>query len=318
MTLRLTRTTISIALVAAAVGAGAWLAVGDAGPRGTSTAAPASDPVRHAPLMATGPHAAGLTVQARGPGGAELFSDGSMLLPLDSYDGYGTDVNESLIYRAVTKVEQRCMQAEGLTLPQGWGGNYLPTVLPPLVYFGVATVDDAKTYGYRLPQPVPASAPPSAVPEAVTTAFYGKPGGDGGCLQQAVATLDIDKAVDAYGEVQTLRMKALDDTHQDPLVKAANAAWSACMKTAGYSYPDPLTASNDKALLGSGSPSSAEKQTAAADATCKQHTGYEQTFMSADATHQLGRMASEGSRLDQVLKEWRDVLDKATAVTVAT
>ncbi|MBC3844508.1 hypothetical protein GXW82_43290 [Streptacidiphilus sp. 4-A2] len=222
------------------------------------------------------------------------------------------------------------MHGKGQALPAGWGGNYLPTVLPPLVYFGVATLADARSYGYRLPEPDPTTtAHAPTVPQNVLTAFYGTPSDTStGCLHQAVVTLNIDQATEAYSFVQTLRLQAITQTRQDSGLKAANTAWSTCMKAAGYDYPNPLTASQDKTLLGRGlptppgaalpPPSPIEKHVATIDVTCKQKTDYEQTYTRILAGHQRQLIEANTAGLQHVLTEWQDVLHEAAITTART
>jgi hypothetical protein len=279
-----------------------------------------------APLLTTDPDAPGLSVVYRN-GGAELLSDGSMILPLDAYDGYATGPNRTHVFNAATEVEQACMRGKGVALPAGYGGNYLPTAIPPLDYFGVATLADAKTYGYRLPEPAPKDSP-AQPPKAVLAAFYGtSANGTDGCAHQGAVALDIDQATDAYGFVQTLRMQALSQAHQDGAVRAADAAWSSCMRTAGFDYANPLAAADDKTLLGRGlpvpagaelpPPSPIEKHVATIDVTCKQGVGYEQTFTRVLAADQRALITSHAPQLQRVLQEWQDVLRKAAAIVAA-
>jgi len=263
--------------------------------------------------------ASGVTVTFHDVNGAEMLSDGTMILPLDHYDAYMVGANEALVFKAATMLEQACMRAKGLTLPNGWGGRYLPTETPPLAIYGVATLTDAATLGYRVPAPPSPDAPAPAVPTNVSTAFDGQPGKPG-CAEKAGTALSVSESIDAYGYVQGLRSRALSAVYSDQRVSAATAAWSACMKAHGYSYPDPLTAANDTTLSGGVKGGLVrplgpkEKAAAIADVSCKHSVGYLDTFASVSADYQNQLIAKNSKKLAQCLTEWHDVLSKAAAI----
>ncbi|MEY9836330.1 hypothetical protein [Streptacidiphilus sp. EB103A] len=281
----------------------------------TGTGTPAA-----APPAATSAVAAAPSVVFRG-GGAELLSDGSMVLPLDAYDGYDGTGNEELIYRAATAVEQRCMRARGLDLPNGYGGRFLPVNPPSLVYYGVADMADAKAFGYRMPEAAKATgtATPSSVPANVLAAFYGT----GGCAHQAYDALQMSQADAAFGLVQQLRSRALTEVYSDARVTSADTRWSACMAAAGYRYTDPLAPGHDRSLLGRGlpvpagaqlaPPSPAEKAAAETDVTCKQKTRYLQIFAEVTASHQQHLIDVDATQLQRARAQWSNVLRAARA-----
>ncbi|MEY9940521.1 hypothetical protein [Streptacidiphilus sp. MAP5-3] len=258
----------------------------------------------------------GVTVTYR-TSGADLLSDGSMILPLDAYDAYATAGDENLVFKAATQIEQSCMHAQGLTLPTGWGGNYLPTPTPPLVYYGVSTMADAEQFGYRMPDAGSGSGTQPAVPQAVVNAFHG-------CAGKAYTALDITAANDAGNALENLRSNTLDQVFADPRLRAANTAWSACMKQAGYTYPNPLAPQHDRSLLGRGlpvpkgatlpPPSPYEKHAAETDVTCKTRTQYLQTFTTLWATYQHQTINNNNTaQLQHILSEWTTVLQLARA-----
>lgn len=266
----------------------------------------------------------GATAAHRGSG-FTLLSDGSMILPLDGYDAYAIGADERLVYRAATAVEQFCMRAKGVALPAGYGRRYLPAEVPSQALYGVADLRDAATYGYRIPgSDTPGStAAGTRIPGKVPAAFYGSRNGAGGCAQQAYTALHIAESQDAFEYVQSLRSQALAGVYQDSLMKAVTAQWSACMKAAGYHYPDPSAPPHDRTLLGRGlplpegatlpPPSPLEKKVAAIDVTCKQN-GYLRTFAQIAASRQQRLIAENARRLQQVLPQWRDVLRTGSTV----
>lgn len=268
-----------------------------------------------------------LTADAADPavyrsGGAQLLVDGNLLLPLDGYDLYAQNSDRKLLTDALTRVESRCMQAKGAALPAGFATMYLPNPMPPIAYYGVSTTAEATTYGYRLPDPTNATTPTADVPQHPTKdqdAFYGS----SGCAQAAYRTLNLSQADAAFNVVQNLRSQALFSLLSDPRLKTANAQWSACMKTAGYTYPDPTAPGHDKSLLGKGLPvppgaalppvSPDERAAAESDVACKQKTRYLQTYTELAADHQDQLIAQNEQPLQQVMHEWNSVLASARA-----
>ncbi|WP_042422650.1 hypothetical protein [Streptacidiphilus anmyonensis] len=258
---------------------------------------------------------AGVTVTYRADGG-ELLSDGSMILPLDAYDAYATASDEHAVFEAATHIEQSCMHAQGLTLPTGWGGNYLPTPAPPLIYYGVNTMTDARQFGYRMPGSASAPSAQPEVPQTVVHAFNG-------CAGKAYLMLDITQANDAGSTLENLRSHTLDQVFADPRLRDANAAWSTCMKAAGYDYPNPLAPQHDRSLLGRGlpvpkgatlpPPSPYEKHAAETDVTCKAKTDYLQTFTMLWAGYQRQAITKSTAQLGHVLSDWSTVLQLARA-----
>lgn len=268
-----------------------------------------------------GPGLPARDLSRRSAAGAQVLSDGSMILPLDRYDAYAAPGNEQLVFEAATALERRCMRAKGFELPAGYGGKYLPTAPPPMVYYGVAILADARRFGYRAPG-LAGTTPPAgpAVSSGVLTAF----GGDRtspGCAEQAYTALRIAEADDAYGALQRLRSEALAAVYADPRLHAADSAWSACMRRAGLDYPDPLAPGRDRTLLGRGlpipkgatlpPPSPAEKQVATIDVGCKDVTHYLPTFAQLSASHQQLVIAHNTGLLQRALAEWATVLRQA-------
>ncbi|GAA1940327.1 hypothetical protein [Kitasatospora viridis] len=251
-------------------------------------------------------------------GNTELLADGSLVLPLDGYDAYAQPTDRTLLTDALTTVESTCMQAHGAHLPAGYATMDMPKPLPPLTYYGVTTTAQARTTAYRLPGTDDTRNTTQALATtADQNAFYG----NSGCAQAAHASLQLSRADNAFNTVQDLRSQALLSLIADPALKTANAAWSSCMKTAGYDYATPTGPGHDKSLLGKGLPTppgsslppvSPDERTAAqTDVTCKQKTNYLQTYATLAAEHQNRLIEQNTQKLQQALHDWQTVLTTA-------
>ncbi|MGW5473216.1 LptM family lipoprotein [Streptomyces chartreusis] len=108
-----------------------------------------------------------------------------------------------------------------------------------------------------------------------------------GCLGEADRAIYGTNPQDRKDPVLSLETKSLEQGRRVPAWKAADRAWSACMRKAGHRYASPRDAEIgedrqrqelEERLNGSsrapGEPSALEKRTASADARCKQRTGY--------------------------------------------
>ena len=111
---------------------------------------------------------------------------------------------------------------------------------------------------------------------------------------------------------------------KDPAWKQADKAWSACMRTAGYHYATPRDAEigDDRrrkeleARLSArpqdpDAPSALEKQTATADARCKQQTGYVRTVHAVDIRIQNQLIGKNRARLEKQRRWNRDAVRRA-------
>ncbi|MDN3297599.1 hypothetical protein QWM81_26890 [Streptomyces ficellus] len=98
-----------------------------------------------------------------------------------------------------------------------------------------------------------------------------------------------------------------------PAVKKVFALWSACMKSKGHTYSEPLDAS-DHFSTGSGEVSEAEKRTAVADVECRDQHHVEKTWFEAEAAIQQKEIAG---RLDD-LKRQKAAIKAAVAKAGST
>lgn len=192
-------------------------------------------------------------------------------VPLDAYKMSRLDL--WTIEYAEDLVTRDCMRSRGLD----W--ELLPP--PPAVdpdplnrrRYGVIEPEVAARYGYHLPPLPPESAAREAVwarrdrlPAKEHAAAYD----DHGCRSDARARLragidDFDNS-----RLADFSSRAFQDSFNHPQVRAAFTQWSRCMASAGFRYPDPFAALQDKTWSESARPKEPEIATAKADVECKQ------------------------------------------------
>ncbi|MER6570503.1 hypothetical protein ABT288_31060 [Streptomyces sp. NPDC001093] len=262
-------------------------------------------------------------------GDVTIRNDDAWTLPLDSYD---SAQNWRITDAAVNKLAQQCMAKQGLTTPAAFqlSGQ---RVLPLAAIYGVLTMSSARANGYRVlsgtgqtaPSPPTAAASATAQERKVGHAYFGDPQhSHTGCRANAADKIGMQKAYDAFGLVQNLRVQARAAAWSDPRVQRANAVWSSCMKAAGYTYPDPTAPTHDKALLGRGlqtppgaqlpPPSKAEKAAAVADVTCKRRGNYAVTVALVTSAYQNLLIAQQSAGLQQEKRVWRSTVETARKI----
>ncbi|MCD9879526.1 hypothetical protein [Streptomyces guryensis] len=145
-----------------------------------------------------------------------------------------------------------------------------------------------------------------------------------GCLGEADRAIYGSDPQDRRDPVLELKAKSIQQGRKDPAWKKADQAWSACMRRAGHHYATPRDAEigedrrreEFKAQL-SGRPqdpdvpSALEKQTATADARCKQRTGYVRTVHAVDVRIQNQLIAKNRAKLEKQRSWNRDAVRKA-------
>ncbi|MGV4988662.1 hypothetical protein ACVB8X_43020 [Streptomyces sp. NRAIS4] len=145
-----------------------------------------------------------------------------------------------------------------------------------------------------------------------------------GCLGQADRTLYGFRPQDRRNPVLEVKAQALTEGEKTNEWKAANRAWSACMKTHGYHYAKPSDASNDPKRRDKEFeqnphrdphvPSEPEKATAVADATCKQKTHYIPTVRAIDLRVQKRLIQKNQTALEEAHRQSEAAADKARAI----
>lgn len=122
----------------------------------------------------------------------------------------------------------------------------------------------------------------------------------GGIIQDAPAAIDVN-------------FKNYERSMADPRLKAAFAAWSACMKKDGYSYPTPEAAVRDPAW-GTPTPSARERATASADATCKRRTNVVGTWFAVESAYETSDIRARARQMTRIRHSIDIALENAAAV----
>ncbi|MEV0176573.1 hypothetical protein AB0I00_36380 [Streptomyces sp. NPDC050803] len=228
-------------------------------------------------------------------------------LPVSDYRLSATEYAE--VSRAKNILVTECMERLGFS----WSAP-TPTVPRQDRRYGVIDLPAAQRYGYHL-LPEDNTAPERADHEpskdetdALTggqlldgdtgrsrllpgyTAPVRKVGGKsvppGGCSQEAERKLlgRTDLTSEA-GVVSRINTDSFTESQQKPAVKKTLAEWSACMRKAGFDYPDPLR-SIATARLDSPTVPAAEIELATADVRCKESVDLVDVWSRAEATVQ--------------------------------
>ncbi|MFF4353136.1 lipoprotein [Streptomyces sp. NPDC001530] len=145
-----------------------------------------------------------------------------------------------------------------------------------------------------------------------------------GCLGEADRTIYGTNRQDRKDPVLDLESKSLQQGMRDPAWNKAAKAWSACMRKAGYHYATPKDAEigqdRERQELEErlserrhdpDEPSALEKETATADARCKQRTGYVRTVHAIDVRIQNQLIAKNRPKLEEQRRWNRDAARKA-------
>ncbi|MFG1664099.1 hypothetical protein [Streptomyces sp. Y7] len=132
-----------------------------------------------------------------------------------------------------------------------------------------------------------------------------------GCLGEADRAIYGSNPQDRKDPVLDLETESLEQGRRSPAWKAVDRKWASCMREAGYPYASPRDAEIgedrrrqelEERLNGASrdpdGPSALEKRTAAADARCKQRTGYVRTVHAIDVRVQNDLVARHRGALE--------------------
>ncbi|WP_395577107.1 hypothetical protein [Streptomyces sp. BK79] len=219
------------------------------------------------------------------------FTPRRLELPVHAYQLSPAD--QVKVTRARNTAIAACMKRYGLS----WSAPKTPAAPRQDRRYGVIDLPAAQRYGYHLlptddTAPTEQGEPPSKAETDVLTggrlldadtgrshllAGYtepvrevdGKPVPSGGCAQEAERKLlGRDDLTSTAGVVSRINTESFTESMKDTAVKDALAAWSTCMRKAGYDYADPLE-SIATARLDSDEVPTDEIDLATADVTCK-------------------------------------------------
>ncbi|MFH8410984.1 hypothetical protein ACH4FX_40365 [Streptomyces sp. NPDC018019] len=240
---------------------------------------------------------------AAGPPPAPSRQARDLRLPLDVYAL--TDADTNTLDDAQDVLLRRCMKDQGMdwkTLPR-----ISPRDLEPQNRrrYGAIEAAVARRYGYHPPPAPPALTrrdrawdEREELPAGVQRAAYG-PSGDGGCLKEAMRRLGGGLPQPDAHTFNQLTGTALDASQRDPAVRAAMRKWSACMRRAGFDYPDALAAAGDRRWTRTAHATPDERAVAGRDVACKDETQLVQVWVAAETRIQQHQIRAHTPALRQ-------------------
>jgi hypothetical protein len=252
-------------------------------------------------------------------------------LPVDSYADVA-DLQQTALAEAQALLTQKCMAARGFVYTSQATPSQEQAVLQTIEYgFGVTSLADADSYGYRLP--ASGSGQPSAglflggfssfkalkrQPPAWTVALLGfAPGAriapvrQESCMNLAVSEVYRPGSSQLGDPVPAIAQQASLWTQTDPRVLAVNAAWSRCMAQRGYHYASPQHAAGHNWPA---HPTATETATAVADVTCKQQVNLVNTWLTVEAAYQTALIGQNVSTLARLQASFQGALNRVEAL----
>lgn len=248
-------------------------------------------------------------------------------LPIDSYEV--TVEQTRTLFRASTVVTQRCVRSYGLSYPAPqWGAAFSDTpreLKKRSVVYGFFDPAAPKSKGYDA---VSRSSAPPAVSDGVlavldgvdkankpVTVYGGKAVPDRGCLGRGRAEVgdppmpaDSNELPDGGPKVPAT----------DPRMVDANAKWSRCMKSKGFSYASPWAAYFDPKWRSFSAPGAVSRThtpeeiaTATADLDCKLSTNLMGVAVAVETAYDKQYIDSHTAALSAFKRSLDDRLAKA-------
>ncbi|GLY01197.1 hypothetical protein [Actinoplanes sp. NBRC 101535] len=223
----------------------------------------------------------------------------SLTLPLDPYRP--DRKQERQIEYGRMLIALKCLQRFGYTI----AATAMPQPFPMTVNerrYGITDETEAAVYGYRPPFEAEKPEEPAVTGVALSILNGKDVSGvdvpEGGCRGEAdreLADGADPEAVD-WDLAQTLSITSLKESRADSRVQAAFGAWSTCMKTAGYDYPDP-DAVDGESFMSAATVTETEIKLATADVKCKKETGLIDTWVAVESAYQNRAIAGNEQNL---------------------
>jgi hypothetical protein len=303
----------------------------------------------------TGPFARGRIVVVLGPGGGFLAvpaasgfngrpkiavppipsasSGQTISLPLNSYADV-SGLQQTVLAEAQSLLTQQCMAARGFVYTSQATPTQEQEILQDIEYgYGVTSLSDASTYGYRPPAAV-SGAPPGGLflggfssfnalkkDPSWTVALLGfapgvriTPSHEPGCLNLATNEIYRPGISQPIDPVPAIAQEATVWTQTDPRVLAVDAAWSRCMAQRGYHYGSPRQATNRSWPT---HPTAAETATAVADVSCKQQVNLVNTWLTVEAAYQTALIGQDLGTLANLQASFEGALSRVEALLAA-
>jgi hypothetical protein len=238
----------------------------------------------------------------------------TVALPLDSYEEVSV---QEQVAAAGDLLTQRCMAAAGFSYPvaaePGGGAANVQSIEDG--GYGVASLVQAETYGYKQSSPGGPLGSLAALPAFVgeqskhgpawTSALLGfVPGARAGAPQSEGCLQAAD--TELYGKlggnpdpdpVPGIAVQAAQWTQSDPRILAVERTWSACMSRSGQAYKTPADAAERS---WPSTPAPAEIAAAVADVRCKTQTNLVNTWLTVEAAYQQALISQNLTALSQL------------------
>ncbi|HET8658086.1 MAG TPA: hypothetical protein VFM55_03710 [Micromonosporaceae bacterium] len=241
-----------------------------------------------------------------------LLASVDLRLPVEDYLPTAEQGNRLGAARLV--MIRRCMARFGIDYPVKPvpAGGHGPRSLTDRRY-GITDIALARTAGYGLgprdPRLVTRPERPKIGPDGQTvlsgqgrSVVNGLPVPDGGCIAEADRALDqaVPVGTDTRAGNQ-LQLRTFEVSKRDSRVRAAFAAWSACMSASGHLYDDPLTVMGDPAFTGDdpahpGRAGPAELAVAMSDIDCKARVNLVGIWFTVESAYQRREIEADRAR----------------------
>ena len=246
--------------------------------------------------------------------------------------------------RVASVIVSRCMRGYGFSYPAGAysadddNARNAYTVL--FRRYGVTDAQSVRVWGYHVPRSDPAARVPDAAKPTLSDAELGvlsgtdprsgasvtvyaeRPVPVGGCMSRPGQIIpygdDLQGPGTGTGEiVTTIKSDSFAEALADPRVTSVITAWSACMRSHGYSLDSPLAAAADLPSMDDAEPSPTEIARAEADVACKADTNLVGIWFAVESDYENAAIHSNLTALN-LLKPMRDAEAAAIARLFAT
>ncbi|MFG3134302.1 hypothetical protein ACGFZU_42295 [Streptomyces tendae] len=160
----------------------------------------------------------------------------------------------------------------------------------------------------------PAAGEQQAYDAAMEEGAVDESGAPDGAVRGCVTEVDGHvPAVQTEGIVQQISGESFAESHKDPVVVAAFAKWSACMKGKGYSYKAPMDANDDIRFADPHKVSQLEIETAEADIACRNEADVTRTWFEAESAIQRSKIAANLKEINAAAEATKQAVAKAKA-----
>ncbi len=227
-------------------------------------------------------------------------------LPIESY--MPTAQQARLVSSTRDELIDRCMDGSGY--PQWKPAPDLPalggTTLTDWRY-GIHDAELASTRGYH-----PAATQQEAYDEAMELGAVDTSGAPDSEVRACVAEIDgqVPPAQPA-DIVQRVSGEAFQESMADPTVVEVFTKWSACMKTKGYEYENPMDANDDPRFNDPEQVTDLEIATANSDIACRDKYDVARTWFDVESTIQRNKIAQHLDKFNAAAESARETIRKA-------